>query len=152
MEEQPKEKVQLVEATKQGDAAAGPEQTTPKSQSNFGKNQMTKRLQPTLNWRATVDVKVPKLPVKDTQEEKHGGRLEKPRASLTPGRAQLPRKNLDKSEEILRENSSESEEEEEPTDLHQEANMDSPSEYWQIQKLVKYLKNDINSTYTIELV
>ncbi|XP_058524894.1 outer dynein arm-docking complex subunit 2 isoform X2 [Ochotona princeps] len=151
MEEQPKEKVQLVEAPKQGDAAAGPEQTTPKSQSDFGKNQMTKRLQPTLNWRTTVDAKVPKLPVKDTQEEKHGGRLEKPRASLTPGRAQLPRKSLDKSEEILSESSSESEEEEEPTDLRQEANVDSPSEYWQIQKLVKYLKGGNQTTTVIVL-
>lgn len=50
------------------------------------------------------------------------------------------RKSLDKSEEILSESSSESEEEEEPADLRQEANVDSPSEYWQIQKLVKYLK------------
>ncbi|XP_040852871.1 outer dynein arm-docking complex subunit 2-like [Ochotona curzoniae] len=149
MEEQPKEKAQLVEAPKQGDAAAGPEQTTPKSQSNFGKNQMTKRLQPTLNWRATVDVKG--KGIKDTQEEKHGGRLEKPRASLTPGRAQLPRKSLDKSEEILSESSSESEEEEEPADLRQEANVDSPSEYWQIQKLVKYLKGGNQTTTVIVL-
>lgn len=36
--------------------------------------------------------------------------------------------------------SSESEEEEETTDRRQEQNSDLPSEYWQIQKLVKYLK------------
>lgn len=43
-------------------------------------------------------------------------------------------------EEDLSDSSSESEEEEESTDRRQEQNSDLPSEYWQIQKLVKYLK------------
>ena len=43
-------------------------------------------------------------------------------------------------EEEYSESSSESEEEEESTDRRQEQNSDLPSEYWQIQKLVKYLK------------
>lgn len=38
------------------------------------------------------------------------------------------------------ESSSESEEEEEQPEHRQESNTDLPSEYWQIQKLVKYLK------------
>ena len=38
------------------------------------------------------------------------------------------------------ESSSESEEEEEQPERRQESNTDLPSEYWQIQKLVKYLK------------
>ncbi len=38
------------------------------------------------------------------------------------------------------ESSSESEEEEETPDRRNESNQDLPSEYWQIQKLVKYLK------------
>lgn len=36
--------------------------------------------------------------------------------------------------------SSESEEEEEQGEHHLESNTDLPAEYWQIQKLVKYLK------------
>ncbi|XP_065051590.1 outer dynein arm-docking complex subunit 2-like isoform X3 [Rhopilema esculentum] len=46
------------------------------------------------------------------------------------------------------ESSSESEEEEESQDRRQESNADLPSEYWQIQKLVKYLKGG-NQTATI---
>ena len=43
--------------------------------------------------------------------------------------------------DLFSESSSESEEEEEETpDRRIEANSDLPSEYWQIQKLVKYLK------------
>ena len=38
------------------------------------------------------------------------------------------------------ESSTESEEEEEAVERRAEANADLPSEYWQIQKLVKYLK------------
>lgn len=45
----------------------------------------------------------------------------------------------EKSEEAS-ESSSESEEDEEQPERHQEGNTDLPSEYWQIQKLVKYLK------------
>ena len=43
-------------------------------------------------------------------------------------------------EEAFQESSSESEEEEEMPDRRSESNSDLPSEYWQIQKLVKYLK------------
>lgn len=49
-------------------------------------------------------------------------------------------KSAEKIEEMISESSSESEEDEEPPDHRQEANADLPSEYWQIQKLVKYLK------------
>lgn len=38
------------------------------------------------------------------------------------------------------ESSSDSEEEEEQPEHRPESNTDLPSEYWQIQKLVKYLK------------
>ena len=43
-------------------------------------------------------------------------------------------------DDSFEESSSESEEEEETPDRRNEANSDLPSEYWQIQKLVKYLK------------
>ncbi|XP_031220794.1 armadillo repeat-containing protein 4 isoform X2 [Mastomys coucha] len=113
---------------------------------NFGKN-MTKRLEPSLNWRATVDFKDHKSSVKDSQEEKQG-KLERSSASVSPSRAQLLRKGGEKVEETASESSSESEEDEEPSDHRQEANADLPSEYWQIQKLVKYLKGG-NQTATV---
>uniref|UniRef100_A0A8I3NLT4 Armadillo repeat containing 4 n=1 Tax=Canis lupus familiaris TaxID=9615 RepID=A0A8I3NLT4_CANLF len=57
-------------------------------------------------------------------------------------------KSAEKIEEILSDSSSENEEDEEPPDRRQEANADLPSEYWQIQKLVKYLKGG-NQTATV---
>ena len=47
---------------------------------------------------------------------------------------------MSEGEDSFEESSSESEEEEETPDRRQEANADLPAEYWQIQKLVKYLK------------
>ena len=44
------------------------------------------------------------------------------------------------AEDSFSESSSESEEEEEAVERRSETNADLPSEYWQIQKLVKYLK------------
>lgn len=43
-------------------------------------------------------------------------------------------------DEDMSDSSEESEEEDEAQDRRQEAGTDLPSEYWQIQKLVKYLK------------
>ncbi|XP_004861895.1 armadillo repeat-containing protein 4 isoform X2 [Heterocephalus glaber] len=119
-----------------------------KNQINFGKSQMARRLEPSLNWRTTVDRKNRKISVKESQEEKRRGKLGKTRASVSSGRAQLSCKSVDKAEETISESSSESEEDEEPPDHRQEANADLPSEYWQIQKLVKYLKGG-NQTATV---
>nr|XP_004668224.2 outer dynein arm-docking complex subunit 2 [Jaculus jaculus] len=118
-----------------------------KNQINFGKTLMTKRLEPSLNWRTNVDSKDHKSSSKETQEEKQG-KHEKSSASVSAGRAQLLRKGTEKIEEVVSESSSESEEDEEPPDHRQEANADLPSEYWQIQKLVKYLKGG-NQTATV---
>ena len=52
------------------------------------------------------------------------------------------------AEDSFSESSTESEEEEETPDRRNEASSDLPSEYWQIQKLVKYLKGG-NQTATI---
>ncbi|EPQ14130.1 Armadillo repeat-containing protein 4 [Myotis brandtii] len=119
--------------------------TLEKNQINFGKNHMIKRLKPSLNWKTTVGSKEHRTSL---HEEKHGGRLEKSATSVSPGKAQLVRKSADKVEEVVSESSSESEEDEEPPDHRQEANADLPSEYWQIQKLVKYLKGG-NQTATV---
>lgn len=51
-------------------------------------------------------------------------------------------------EDSFSESSSESEEEEEVLERRQDAGSDLPSDYWQIQKLVKYLKGG-NQTATI---
>ncbi|XP_023488011.1 outer dynein arm-docking complex subunit 2 isoform X1 [Equus caballus] len=154
-EEQQKEKDQPNEEPKKEEAitfrkaVTGSDRSTQeKNQINFGKTRMTKRLEPSLNWKATVDSKERRSLVRDSQEEKHIGRLEKARPSVSPGRAQIVRKSAEKIEEIISESSSESEEDEEPPDHRQEANADLPSEYWQIQKLVKYLKGG-NQTATV---
>ncbi|XP_053779488.1 outer dynein arm-docking complex subunit 2 isoform X3 [Desmodus rotundus] len=109
-------------------------------QINLGKRQMTKRLEPSLNWKTTVDYKSHRSSLRDTHKEKRGGKPEKSAPSVSPGKTQLVCKSVSKIEEIVSESSSESEEDEEPPDHRQEANADLPSEYWQIQKLVKYLK------------
>ncbi|XP_021510226.1 outer dynein arm-docking complex subunit 2 [Meriones unguiculatus] len=118
-----------------------------RSQISFGKSHMTKRLEPSLNWRATVDYKDHKSSTKDSHEEKQG-KQERSSTSVSSSRAQTIRKGGEKIEEMASESSSESEEDEEPTEHRQEANADLPSEYWQIQKLVKYLKGG-NQTATV---
>ncbi|XP_033064754.1 armadillo repeat-containing protein 4-like [Trachypithecus francoisi] len=60
--------------------------------------------------------------------------------AVTDGAAIVAGKSAEKIEEIISDSSSESEEDEEPLDHRLEASADLPSEYWQIQKLVKYLK------------
>ncbi|KAM5286483.1 outer dynein arm-docking complex subunit 2 isoform 2-T2 [Hipposideros larvatus] len=124
-EEQQKVKDQPKEAPKKEDSDALHKPITSSNKSkleknkiNFGKNQMTKRLEPSLNWKTTVDVKD---------------------------------KNAAKVEEIMSESSSESEEDEEPPDHRQEANADLRSEYWQIRKLMKYLKGGNQTTTVIAL-
>lgn len=56
------------------------------------------------------------------------------------GRTRSGRGQRSDGEDSFEESSSESEEEEEALDRRNEASSDLPSEYWQIQKLVKYLK------------
>ncbi|XP_006887151.1 PREDICTED: armadillo repeat-containing protein 4 [Elephantulus edwardii] len=139
----------------QQDEAPKKEQTVSKfdsaksalDQINFVRSPIRKRLQPSLNWRSTVDSK-DKNSVRDVPGETLAARLEKTRPSLIPGRGPVIRKVLERPEDIVSESSSESEEDEEPPDHLLEANADLPSEYWQIQKLVKYLKGG-NQTVTV---
>nr|XP_045255692.1 outer dynein arm-docking complex subunit 2 isoform X2 [Macaca fascicularis] len=154
-EDQQKDNDQLGRAPKKEEAAAfrkdisgSDKRSLEKNQINFGRNQMTKRWEPSLNWRTTVNYKESKGSAKEIQEDKRTGKLEKTRPSISHGRAQLLRKSAEKIEEIISDSSSESEEDEEPPDHRQEASADLPSEYWQIQKLVKYLKGG-NQTATV---
>ncbi|KAM8804069.1 outer dynein arm-docking complex subunit 2 [Rhynchonycteris naso] len=152
-EELRKEKEQPTETVKKEEAAPSRKAPTRSDKSslekhhiNFGKNRMTKRLEPSLNWKTTGDFKEHILSLRDIHDDKHGGRPEKLAPSVS--KAQVARKSVDKTEETFSESSSESEEDEEPPDHRQEANADLPSEYWQIQKLVKYLKGG-NQTATV---
>ncbi|XP_070926423.1 outer dynein arm-docking complex subunit 2 isoform X5 [Macaca nemestrina] len=154
-EDQQKDNDQLGRTPKKEEAAAfrkdisgSDKRSLEKNQINFGRNQMTKRWEPSLNWRTTVNYKESKGSAKEIQEDKRTGKLEKTRPSISHGRAQLLRKSAEKIEEIISDSSSESEEDEEPPDHRQEASADLPSEYWQIQKLVKYLKGG-NQTATV---
>uniref|UniRef100_A0A8D2E5X1 Armadillo repeat containing 4 n=1 Tax=Theropithecus gelada TaxID=9565 RepID=A0A8D2E5X1_THEGE len=154
-EDQQKGNDQLGKAPKKEEAAAfrkgisgSDKRSLEKNQINFGRNQMTKRWEPTLSWKTTVNYKESKGSAKEIQEDKRTGKLKKTRPSISHGRAQLLRKSAEKIEEIISDSSSESEEDEEPPDHRQEASADLPSEYWQIQKLVKYLKGG-NQTATV---
>ncbi|XP_025904589.1 armadillo repeat-containing protein 4 [Nothoprocta perdicaria] len=123
-----------------------------KSSSAKSKSADSKKLEPSLKWKnivrcATYSDKVTK---KDTE---HGRRrssaskkIKKKTTSISPEAASKC-KTSEKDEEVS-ESSSETEEDEEQPERHQEGNIDLPSEYWQIQKLVKYLKGG-NPTATV---
>lgn len=96
-----------------------------------------KKLEPSLKWRA--------LGMEEYSAEKmdREKRLKKKKtASRTKSKTPVD------AEESFSESSTESEEEEEAVERRSETNADLPSEYWQIQKLVKYLKGG-NQTATI---
>uniref|UniRef100_A0A8C5Q5H9 Outer dynein arm docking complex subunit 2 n=1 Tax=Leptobrachium leishanense TaxID=445787 RepID=A0A8C5Q5H9_9ANUR len=113
------------------------------------------KLEPSLQWK--------NLNVNGHQEMKksNGGKSYdkkdqktiKPTSAESKNRYQVPTSALksktpgNKSDEFS-ESSSESEEDEEQPERRQESNTDLPSEYWQIQKLVKYLKGG-NQTATV---
>nr|XP_033787328.1 armadillo repeat-containing protein 4 isoform X2 [Geotrypetes seraphini] len=123
------------------------------------------KLEPSLTWKdldlsSSPDVKVGR---KEEKDYKDNGKYEtskdeeylkssspesKLRANLTSSMSRKgPKRSSEKTEEFS-ESSSESEEDEEQPEWHQETSTELPSEYWQIQKLVKYLKGG-NQTATV---
>ncbi|XP_077997290.1 outer dynein arm-docking complex subunit 2-like isoform X2 [Glandiceps talaboti] len=107
------------------------------------------KLEPSLKWRnlgiAQEENEKSTKEKKDKEKKKVVKEKRTSRISSEGGRkAKTPAQ----EEEEFSESSSESEEEEETPDRRQESNADLPSEYWQIQKLVKYLKGG-NQTATI---
>lgn len=103
------------------------------------KMQKKKKLEPSLKWRA--------LGMEEYHEkEKIDSEKRLVKKKRTPSR--LKSKTPIEVEDSFSESSSESEEEEEAVERRTETNADLPSEYWQIQKLVKYLKGG-NQTATI---
>ncbi|XP_026507917.1 armadillo repeat-containing protein 4 [Terrapene carolina triunguis] len=116
-----------------------------------------KKLEPSLKWKnvglaGSQDDKAANKVIKEEKENRPIVPESKKKANiLPPGPIKRPsvskRKVSEKSDEIS-ESSSESEEDEEQPERHQEGNTDLPSEYWQIQKLVKYIKGG-NQTATV---
>lgn len=92
--------------------------------------QQKKKMEPSLKW--------------EDQRKKQKNKLKPRRNSSTQRKQKTPVEPADS----FSESSTESEEEEEAVERRAEANADLPSEYWQIQKLVKYLKGG-NQTATI---
>ncbi|XP_071943013.1 outer dynein arm-docking complex subunit 2-like [Antedon mediterranea] len=100
------------------------------------------RTNATLNWK--------------NEEMNRQSREKKDKDKKERSEKRLSRQTIDRKQktpalledEFYSDSSSESEEEEDTPDRRQEQNSDLPSEYWQIQKLVKYLKGG-NQTATI---
>ncbi|NXG27019.1 ARMC4 protein, partial [Dromaius novaehollandiae] len=127
-----------------------------KSSSAKSKSIDSKKLEPSLKWKNIVRSATHRY------SKSNYTNSEKKNPSKT-GSARTLRKSLNHSflknileEKLLysstyeevSESSSETEEDEEQPERHQEGNTDLPSEYWQIQKLVKYLKGG-NPTATV---
>ncbi|XP_043922605.1 outer dynein arm-docking complex subunit 2 [Protopterus annectens] len=124
-----------------------------------------KKLEPSLKWRNLSLTGPQDNDVKEGRIKKYHGHEKsksndyinstsprsrrKTNASTSPGRkGPSPMKGRSSGSEEFSESSTESEEDEEQPDRRQEGNTDLPSEYWQIQKLVKYLKGG-NQTATV---
>ncbi|XP_025084280.1 armadillo repeat-containing protein 4-like isoform X2 [Pomacea canaliculata] len=102
-----------------------------------------KKPEPSLKWKA--------LGMEEYKEEQHVRPKDKEKKAKNKGSPHLYRRKTKtplEPADSFSESSTESEEEEEAIDRRSEANADLPSEYWQIQKLVKYLKGG-NQTATI---
>ncbi|XP_076445145.1 outer dynein arm-docking complex subunit 2-like [Babylonia areolata] len=104
------------------------------------KHEKQKKLEPSLKWKALGMEEYKDDEVQEKQKAK-----QKPKRK---GSVQRKQKTPVEPMDSFSESSTESEEEEETVERRAETNADLPSEYWQIQKLVKYLKGG-NQTATI---
>jgi hypothetical protein len=112
-----------------------------KKKSEEGGKKQQKKLEPSMKWKALALDEEP-------AERAKMKSAEKPRRMKSSGlKSGKPTYRSD-GESSFEESSSESEDEDEVPDRRQEAAADLPSEFWQIQKLVKYLKGG-NQTATI---
>ncbi|KAK6961463.1 adhesion G-protein coupled receptor D1, partial [Biomphalaria glabrata] len=103
------------------------------------KTQSKKKLQPSLKWK-NLEV--------EEEDKKTRESINIPQRHHHLLTNKLKSKDKSDTEDRFSESSTESEEEEEVIERRHEANADLPTEYWQIQKLVKYLKGG-NQTATI---
>nr|XP_060638451.1 outer dynein arm-docking complex subunit 2 [Anolis sagrei ordinatus] len=120
----------------------------PKSPLAKTKSTESKKLEPSLKWKTMPGSREEKAAKKEREEKesKPAPPDGKRKSAATPGGSVKGKSSLKPEDEV--ESSSESEEDEEQPDRHQEINTDLPSEYWQIQKLVKYIKAG-NQTATV---
>ncbi|KAK6166600.1 hypothetical protein SNE40_023253 [Patella caerulea] len=116
------------------------DQQMEKDKNQKNRTQNKKKLEPSLKWKA-LDIEENIL-----QKEQDTSVTKTEKKSKTVQR--LKSKTPIDAEDSFSESDTESEEEEEAVERRAEANADLPSEYWQIQKLVKYLKGG-NQTATI---
>uniref|UniRef100_A0A4W5P4D9 Outer dynein arm docking complex subunit 2 n=1 Tax=Hucho hucho TaxID=62062 RepID=A0A4W5P4D9_9TELE len=121
-----------------------------------------KKLEPSLKWKnlglaSPYDEADDKKSKKNAVSERFAETQEKMQKKADFSVSSLPgRQSSDKTKtpggvggaDDFSESSSESEEDEEQSERRTESNTDLPSEYWQIQKLVKYLKGG-NQTATV---
>ncbi|XP_076823373.1 outer dynein arm-docking complex subunit 2-like [Clavelina lepadiformis] len=107
-----------------------------------GKDQK-KSMQPSLKWRNLEDSRKTEKAQKETKKKVQVTSVPAYRRPSYFGK-----KTPADDDDDMSESSDESDEEEEIQDRRQDAGSDLPSEYWQIQKLVKYLKGG-NQTATI---
>ncbi|XP_015276897.1 PREDICTED: armadillo repeat-containing protein 4-like, partial [Gekko japonicus] len=113
-----------------------------KPKSPLVKSKLTdsKKLEPSLKWKTMTGSQVGKAAKKEKEEkESKSSPSEGKKKPSTASSPSSKGKSSVKVEDVS-ESSSESEEDEEQPERHQEINTDLPSEYWQIQKLVKYIK------------
>nr|XP_020656758.1 armadillo repeat-containing protein 4 isoform X1 [Pogona vitticeps]XP_020656767.1 armadillo repeat-containing protein 4 isoform X1 [Pogona vitticeps]XP_020656775.1 armadillo repeat-containing protein 4 isoform X1 [Pogona vitticeps] len=121
----------------------------PKSPLVKSKPADSKKLEPSLKWKTLPGSREGKRARKESKDEKESKPVPpegKKRSSATPTGSLKGRPPLKPEDES--ESESESEDDEEQPERHQEINTDLPSEYWQIQKLVKYIKAG-NQTATV---
>ncbi|KAL8616112.1 hypothetical protein ACOMHN_064662 [Nucella lapillus] len=104
------------------------------------KQEKQKKLEPSLKWKT--------LGMEEGQNEEEVEKMKQKQKPKRQGSVQRKQKTPVEPMDSFSESSTESEEEEEAVERRAEANADLPSEYWQIQKLVKYLKGG-NQTATI---
>lgn len=114
------------------------QKTDDRSKLDKKKNQEKRKFEPSLKWKAL------EVEEKGKKDEKHT-RIKTPKKGHKGSQKFASQSDRESS---FDESSSESDEEEETMDRRLDAASDLPSEYWQIQKLVKYLKGG-NQTATI---
>ncbi|XP_068942472.1 outer dynein arm-docking complex subunit 2 [Petaurus breviceps papuanus] len=149
-----KEKKKLKSITEKEEIPNLPKASLVLQKSPSEKRRMVRKLEPSLKWTSSIIPQQKKESAKESQDEKSIlSTTDKPKSvspSTSAGKTQSSsrRKSSIKIEDLISESSSESEEDEEQPDHRQEGQTDLPSEYWQIQKLVKYLKGG-NQTATV---
>uniref|UniRef100_A0ACB8FV81 Uncharacterized protein n=1 Tax=Sphaerodactylus townsendi TaxID=933632 RepID=A0ACB8FV81_9SAUR len=113
-----------------------------KPKSPLVKSKLTdsKKLESSMKWKSMSGSQVGKAAKREKEEKESKLITPEGKKKLSTSSSPSSKRKISLKVEDISESSSESEEDEEQPDRHQEINTDLPSEYWQIQKLVKYIK------------